>query len=201
MDLCPAELEARYLALSRECHPDYHTGASPEAQSESIRRAAAVNDAYRALKDAWQRAELLVESAEPGTIERTKKLPQAFLIEAMELAERAEEATSDSQKSALRTELAAEISRYAKRIREALDAGRFEDAADRRSRCRDDAGSCRPRRGSPCARGRGRWGPSARAPRPWWPGPPRHDGRSRVSRGPAPPRSRRSSRRWRCRRN
>lgn len=129
MDLCPAELEARYLALSREHHPDFHTGASAEEQAAAIRRAAEINDAYRLLRNSWRRAELLVEAAEPGTIERTKTLPQTFLLEAMELAERVEDAQSDHDKAALRTELAADIARYEARIREALEAGRIEDAA------------------------------------------------------------------------
>lgn len=86
LDLDQARLEARYVELSRACHPDHHagTGVDPVAL---LTRAAEVNDAYRILRDPWQRAAHLIEAAAPGVLARRKSLAPAFLDDALELAE------------------------------------------------------------------------------------------------------------------
>ena len=87
MDLDEGDLERRYLALSRECHPDYHRGAGGDEQTAVLQRAAQLNDAYRILVDSWRRAEAILELSEPGVLERTKQLCPAFLMEALDVAE------------------------------------------------------------------------------------------------------------------
>lgn len=87
LDIARSELEARYLELSRACHPDHHAAAGADERIALLTRAAEVNDAYRILRDPWQRAEALVERAAPGTLAATKSLDPSFLADALELAE------------------------------------------------------------------------------------------------------------------
>lgn len=94
----PAALEARYLDLSRACHPDHHGGGDASAQIALLTRAAEVNDAYRILRDRWLRAEALVEAQAPGVLARTKTLSSLFLGDALELAE--DVATTDASSPA-----------------------------------------------------------------------------------------------------
>lgn len=89
MDLDPGELERRYLALSRECHPDHQPTESPQEQQLVLERAAKLNDSYRRLKDPWSRATALLNLSEPGILDRTKQLSPTFLMEAMEISEAA----------------------------------------------------------------------------------------------------------------
>lgn len=49
------ELEARYLALSRELHPDRHHGDDARQHAASVRASALLNQAYRTLRDLEER--------------------------------------------------------------------------------------------------------------------------------------------------
>ena len=60
-DISEEELHRKFIALNRHAHPDFHGGESPEVQELSLRVSAAVNDAYRTLKDAATRAGYLLE--------------------------------------------------------------------------------------------------------------------------------------------
>ncbi len=95
LELAETALEQRYLQLSRETHPDHHGTADATEQVAILTRAAQINDAYRALRDRWRRAEALLELRAPGVIEAHKKLDPLFLAEAMELAEAVAEADGD----------------------------------------------------------------------------------------------------------
>jgi molecular chaperone HscB len=98
IEVDPQRLEARYLTLARECHPDRHRGADAYQQLAMLARAADLNGAYRSLKDPWQRAEALLELRSPGVLDATKKLAPAFLGEALELAEEVAAADADAAK-------------------------------------------------------------------------------------------------------
>ena len=87
LDLDERTVEARYLRLSRECHPDLHQGKATTDCIAVLQRSAEVNDAWKVLRDPWQRAKALLELLSPGALERNKKLDPAFLAEALELAE------------------------------------------------------------------------------------------------------------------
>ncbi len=128
MNLCPVELETRYLELSREFHPDFASGESADTQAERIRRSADVNDAYRALRNPWVRAERVAEVLDPGCMERTKALPPMFLMEAMELAEEVA-GRSDDARPALHAKIEADVNDYLARITQALEESRGADAA------------------------------------------------------------------------
>ena len=72
LDLDSTDLERRYLALSRECHPDHHrTGSSDECVAV-LQRAAEINDAWQVLRDPWKRARALLEAAQPGVLDANK---------------------------------------------------------------------------------------------------------------------------------
>jgi molecular chaperone HscB len=129
MDVPAAELERRYLQLSRECHPDRHRDAGAEQQIALLSRAAAVNDAYRIVRDPWLRAEALVRRADATALDRAKGLSADFLARALELAERVDEARGTAAASALRDEVAALVAVDLERVREALAAGDLAAAA------------------------------------------------------------------------
>ena len=56
-----ADLEQRFHGLNRRLHPDYFRLRSPEEQAVSLEASAAVNTAYRALRDPVSRVEYLLE--------------------------------------------------------------------------------------------------------------------------------------------
>ena len=61
LQLDRADLEARFHRLNRRLHPDYFRLRPPEEQAISLEAAAAVNTAYRALRDPVSRVEYLLE--------------------------------------------------------------------------------------------------------------------------------------------
>jgi molecular chaperone HscB len=79
------EIEANYLARSRETHPDFHQLASTSEQRASLELTAALNDAYVTLKDPFRRAEYLLtlEGGPPASVH--KQMPADFLEEMLEL--------------------------------------------------------------------------------------------------------------------
>jgi molecular chaperone HscB len=135
MELDQQELERRYLALSRQHHPDHLVSrgdldaqGSEQEQLDVLLRSAAVNDAYRTLRDPWRRAEALLELREPGVLQRTKQLPTAFLAAAMELAEETAGARGEAA-AALRARLVADVEQRLRTVSTRIAAGDFRGAA------------------------------------------------------------------------
>ena len=91
-DLDPAELETKYLTISRNIHPDKYAVAGPEMQAFALRASASVNNAYAVLCDPIHRAEYLLESAGGLSAPQQKQVPQELLGEVMMLREEIEEA-------------------------------------------------------------------------------------------------------------
>jgi len=91
-------LQARYLKLSGEHHPDRFT--DPAEQAEAAERAAAINEAYHVLLDPEQRANALLDLLGGPSAAQDKSLPQDLLSEMMEIRERQEQAveSGDEQK-------------------------------------------------------------------------------------------------------
>lgn len=80
-------LEARFHELSRRFHPDYYQLRSEREQAISLENSAAVNAAYRTLRDPIARAEYLLE-LEGMPVEAGQGPPPAELLEEiMELQE------------------------------------------------------------------------------------------------------------------
>src|SRR5207245_623297 len=56
-----ADLEQRYLALSRQFHPDYFYNAPPAERRGALEKSSYLNDAYRTLKNPIARVEYLLK--------------------------------------------------------------------------------------------------------------------------------------------
>jgi molecular chaperone HscB len=91
-DLDIDELEAKYLAISRNIHPDKFAMAGDEMQAFALRGLAAVNRAYDVLRDPTHRAEYMLESAGGHSAAEDRQVPEALLAEIMALREEIEEA-------------------------------------------------------------------------------------------------------------
>ncbi len=127
LDLDPRVLEQRYLKLSRECHPDHLHGEGADCVAV-LQRAAEVNDAYRALKDRFDRARILVDLLDQGAMARNEKLDPDFLMTALEQAEEVASARTPAQRARLRAGIAEGLERSFTAVVQALRA-RDADAA------------------------------------------------------------------------
>ena len=128
MDLDPDELEAAYLRLSRQYHPDFNPGSSGAAKMEALSRSAAINDAYRLLRNPWQQAEALIELREPGAMDQTKTLCPVFLLEAMEIRETVAETPSEDQ-TRLQQAIDLKVKEYFADVTARIAAGDMREAA------------------------------------------------------------------------
>jgi molecular chaperone HscB len=100
-----AELEARYLALQKETHPDRFAKALPRERLEAMVRNTELNDAYKTIKHEIRRAEYLlkIEGIDIGdekpqaATDATKQLvvDPHLLMEIMELREQLAEARAE----------------------------------------------------------------------------------------------------------
>ena len=93
-DLDERELHRRFVALSRHAHPDFHAAESVEVQELSLRVSAAVNDAYRTLKDPAGRAAYLLELLGGKSSAEDKSVPEGFLGTMMMMQEEIADAKS-----------------------------------------------------------------------------------------------------------
>lgn len=102
----PADLETRYLALSAELHPDGADhddpgdDADPAARVRLLEASAAVNEAYRTLKDPYLRAEYLLSRLGGPGPEQDKRTPAGFLEEMLDLRERIDDALTGGDPAA-----------------------------------------------------------------------------------------------------
>jgi molecular chaperone HscB len=102
LDLEPASLDRAYFALQRQWHPDRFVTRPPDERAKASSEAAALNDAYRTLKDPLSRAVYFAELkgvALPGD-GKTIDDPD-LLMEAMEAREALQEATTPDAVDAL----------------------------------------------------------------------------------------------------
>ena len=131
-------LEDNYLDRSSQVHPDRHASADAATRRAALEHSAALNEAYRALRDPVARAEYLVklggvdlDSSDPET--GAPHPEQAFLIEMIERRERLDEvaAAGDDAIAELRDEVDEEIEAV---FNAALDALEADAASDQRAR-------------------------------------------------------------------
>jgi molecular chaperone HscB len=130
LDVDERALEKRYLALSRECHPDHNRAADTEDCAAVLRRSAEINDAWRVLRDPWRRARALLETLGPGALDRNKKLDPGFLGEALELAEEVAFASGEAV-PALKTRIQKALDEDFAAVSAALEVGDYDLAARR----------------------------------------------------------------------
>jgi DnaJ-domain-containing protein 1 len=69
------QLEATYLRLSQEYHPDRHPNLPAEEKEAILYRSALLNQAYSCLRDPKQRVQYLVELLTGGERSRSKAIP------------------------------------------------------------------------------------------------------------------------------
>jgi molecular chaperone HscB len=124
-------LQRRFYELSRQHHPDFHLGASPEDQARALSTSALINAAYRALRDPIRRIEYLVRleegrDAEDGEGVKPQATP-ALLAEMFEIQEALQEAKGGGLDEVglkalrrQRDELAARCGAEEARLRESL---------------------------------------------------------------------------------
>ena len=91
-ELDRADLEKRYLALSREMHPDRHATGSPKERLVAVQRTTDLNLAYKTLRDDFLRAEHLlrrrgIQVSEAESQDSRATVDTSLLMEVMELRE------------------------------------------------------------------------------------------------------------------
>lgn len=91
-DLDTDTLEQKYLAISRNIHPDRFAVAGTEMQAFALRASAAVNSAYDVLRDPIHRAEYLLELAGGKSASQDKRVPPDLLDQVLALREEIDEA-------------------------------------------------------------------------------------------------------------
>lgn len=95
------EVEARYLARSRELHPDFHQLASASEQRASLELTSVLNEAFATLRDPFKRAESLLALEGGPTPAEHKEMAPAFLEEMLELRMHIEELRERGDPAAL----------------------------------------------------------------------------------------------------
>ncbi|MDR1889367.1 MAG: Fe-S protein assembly co-chaperone HscB [Zoogloeaceae bacterium] len=91
-----AELDARYLALQGEVHPDRFVGAGDAERRRSMQWATRANEAYQTLKKPLERAKyLLTLAGHDIEAEKNTSMEPAFLMEQMEWREAVMAARND----------------------------------------------------------------------------------------------------------
>lgn len=121
-----AALDARWLALQAEVHPDRYAADGAAAQRVAVQWAVRVNEAYQRLKDPVRRAAYLCELAGvPVNAEDNTAMPSGFLLQQLEWREALDDARADREVEGLAEQVAA-------RRRQALDAlgATIDDRAD-----------------------------------------------------------------------
>ena len=81
-----AEIEKTYHEFSRRFHPDFYRQKTEREREASLQNSALLNEAYRTLKDPFQRAEYVLKGNKKG-IEETKQVPKGLLEEVLEFQE------------------------------------------------------------------------------------------------------------------
>jgi molecular chaperone HscB len=123
----PVELEKRYLKWSREFHPDYFQLRPAEDQHLSMSLSAALNDAYKTLKDPFRRAEYLVHLAGGPSASQQRAMPEGFLEDVLDLRMAIEEAKEEpggdpATLADLSQRVSADRASAMRRVEEAFDA-------------------------------------------------------------------------------
>jgi molecular chaperone HscB len=96
------QVRKRYLELSRESHPDFHSLSGEEKQAAVLERSTLVTNAYNVLSDDEKRMKyILQEKGMLGDEARVQLRPE-FLMEMMDLNEAADMAEGEEEKEALR---------------------------------------------------------------------------------------------------
>lgn len=126
-------LETRYRALAAGCHPDKFAAASAFEQKQAVMMAAAVNEAYRILKNPVDRAAslLMTQNIDADAPEHTAFDPE-FLMQQMKWRETLAEARAAGDTAALidlENQVSAEQTALYRQLAAAFDAQQYQTAA------------------------------------------------------------------------
>jgi molecular chaperone HscB len=103
-----AALDARWLALQGEVHPDRFAAEGAAAQRVAVQWAVRVNEAYQRLKDPLRRAAYLCDlGGVPVNVEDNTAMPPAFLMQQLEWREALDDASNNAQVEAMAKEVEA----------------------------------------------------------------------------------------------
>lgn len=126
-----AELKKRFYQKSKAFHPDFHTLASPEERERVLEMSSLNNLAYKTLSNDDQRLRYFLETKGALAPDEKQELPQAFLLEIMEINEKLMELEFDDDPE-LRRQTRAEVETMEKELnaaaRPALD--RYQEGDD-----------------------------------------------------------------------
>mgnify|MGYP005865214871 CR=1 FL=1 len=86
-----AAAQTVFYALSRKFHPDYHGGAEDAVKQVALERTAALNAAWRALRDPQPRAEYLLTITAPDIKPGKNAVPPELLEDLFDIQEAGEE--------------------------------------------------------------------------------------------------------------
>ena len=100
-NLDDGELQKRFFAINRYVHPDRQEDTAPEAQQLSLAMSAAVNNAYRTLKDPALRAAYLMELLGGKSSAADKSVPDGFLDTMMMMQEELADAKAGGNTAAV----------------------------------------------------------------------------------------------------
>lgn len=127
-------LERAYLERAAAAHPDRVTSDDASRKRAAMEASAAINEAYRTLRDPVKRAEYLVklggrdlDVTDPQM--GAPQMPQAFLIEMIEHRERLAQAQAQGSLDEMRDDVEVQESEALKQAVAALDTNDNEAAA------------------------------------------------------------------------
>lgn len=87
LKIAPAGLSARFFALSREFHPDFHAQADEATREEMLEKSAMLNKAWKTFQSPDETIKYVLQLK--GLLEEEEKyqLPPDFLMEVMDMNE------------------------------------------------------------------------------------------------------------------
>ncbi|MBA4503498.1 Fe-S protein assembly co-chaperone HscB [Marinobacterium marinum] len=126
-------LGERYRELQKQVHPDRHSHQSDREQRLAEQYAAYLNEALTTLKSPLKRAQYLLSLNGIDTLSDSRaQLDPMFLMEQMELRERAAEAANhadpEAEMDALQAHVGHELNRLQEAFSAAWQASRMDDA-------------------------------------------------------------------------
>ena len=115
-------IDARWLELQREVHPDKFAAQGDAAQRVAMQWSIRVNEAYQRLRDPLKRAAYLCEQrGSPIQAETNTAMPAEFLMEQMAWREALEDARSEDDLQTLRFQLEQALAETLARVEALLD--------------------------------------------------------------------------------
>lgn len=102
-DLDVADLRRRFLAISRQIHPDQFGAADTATVDVAVRVSARLNDAFHTLSQPARRAAYLLERCGGPGPDEDRSVPPDVLMDTMSLRERIEQASNSGDEPAIKS--------------------------------------------------------------------------------------------------